>query len=124
MSFFASLIALWLLILGSSTGVTTPRSESDDLTSKSDLDAVHILLEKHYSLQGEYPTEKELTNEYETALPGVDPELLLDGKGALINTEDSLYSYRPLECTALGCKHFTLIAQLSDGTIYEKKSVR
>ncbi len=124
MSFFTSLIALWLLLLGSSSGITTPRSESEDLMSKSDLDAVHILLEKHYSLHGEYPTEKELTNEYETALPGVDPELLLDTSGALISTENSRYSYRPLECTSLGCKHFSLTALLSDGTEYEKKSVR
>lgn len=123
MAVLLHILAFILLLFGSPGPLIGTKSQDDDAATVSDLNALSAALEMHYQRNGEYPTEKELVNEYETAVPGLDTEILLDGSGNFINNK-GMYSYEPSECTALGCRHFRLIGTLSDGETYEKMSVR
>lgn len=122
MTSLLSLLLLYSLLVGTPTGIISTRSQDNDVAAKTDISALASGLEMHYSRNGEYPTEKELTQEPDTSLPGVDSEAFYDGDGAFINS--GKYRYQPTECTALGCKHFTLVAILSDQTTFQKQSVR
>ena len=97
------------------------QSKAIDTERKTDINAVYVKLEEHYNEHGDYPTEKELTKESEDQLPGLDPEALVDPNGKFIQSGD--YKYEPIDCTAIGCAHYTLSAQLESGEMLTKQSL-
>ncbi len=97
------------------------QSQASDTASKTDINAIFQKLEEHYNEYGEYPTVDEVIYESEETFPGIDSEALYDINGDLINS--GLYSYTPSDCTALGCKKYTLSAGLEDGSTYTKLSL-
>lgn len=122
MNFLLSLLSFAILSLGSLSPFAIASSRAQDETAKSDINAIASALEMHYTRNGEYPTEKELTREYDTALPGINTEVLFDEDRLFINKGS--YTYNPTNCTALGCQKYELQAKLADGSLYKKSSVR
>ena len=122
MSFIFTILMLFSLRLGAPHGVISTQNQQNDQTAKSDMDELAGALEAHYSLNGEYPTEKEVTQHYDISLPGIDPAVLTDQNGKFIN--QGAYLYKPSDCTAIGCGHFIVSAQLSDKRAYQKTSIR
>ncbi len=120
-SFFALLFGfLPGLVLANFQGA---QSKADDVVSKNDINAMYQKLEEHYNENGEYPTVKELAEEYDQQLPGIDTEALIDAGDKFINEDGGDYSYSPTNCSAVGCEHYTISALLQDGTTYSKQSL-
>ena len=97
------------------------QANARDAERKNDINIIFTQLEVHYNEYGEYPTEKELSQEYDTVLPGADEESLTDPSGNFIQQGD--YTYIPSICSALGCQSYELSAHLEDGTKYTKNSL-
>jgi type II secretory pathway pseudopilin PulG len=119
-----SMFIFILSIFGISTLSTfgSTQAKARDIERKNDINSIYQKLEEHYNENGEYPTEKELLEEYDTQLPGIDQNALLDPNGKFIQSGD--YTYTPTECTAVGCKKYTLSSTLEgDATLYTKTSL-
>ena len=97
------------------------QSKANDTLTKNDINSIFQKLEEHYNENGEYPTVEEVVYESEENLPGIDSEALYDINGNIINS--GLYMYSPTDCTAIGCKKYTLTAELEDRTTYTKYSL-
>jgi type II secretory pathway pseudopilin PulG len=120
-SFFALLFGfLPGLVLANFQGA---QSKANETVANSDINSIYQKLEEHYNENGEYPTVKELSEEYDQQLPGIDAEALKDADGKFINEDGSDYTYTPENCTAVGCEHYTLSATLDDGSSITKSSL-
>ncbi len=109
-------------------GITTlstfggTQAKARDTERKNDINSIYQKLEEHHNENGEYPTEKELVEEYDTQLPGIDQLALVDPNGNFIQSGD--YTYTPRDCTAVGCKKYELSTTLeSENTPYKKTSL-
>lgn len=122
MTFIFTVLTFLGLLFGSSHHAVSMHSQDADTQAKADMSELSTELEMHYQRNGEYPTQQELLEEYDTALPGIDPQTLFDSDGKFIDS--GTYHYVPQECTALGCKHFRLQATLSDGSLFIRDSLR
>ena len=122
------LLSFFALILGFLPGLLVAnfqgtQRQADDVVAKNDINSLYSKLEEHYNENGEYPTPKELAEEYDQQLPGLDIEAYLDANGVFINEEGSDYSYSPENCSAVGCEHYELSTTLQDGSRYTKNSL-
>lgn len=101
---------------------TKNQSNVDDRDTErlNDINALFTGLEFFYAENGYYP-ERSLQSVLET----VEQEEFADPNGVLIQTNGSEYSYEPVGCDENNgkCTSFVLKAQLSDGTIFEKRSL-
>ncbi len=122
MTIILLILSFWASIFGATiVNFNNVQSTAQDTERKSDINAIHAQLESHYAQFAEYPTEKELSLEYDTQIPGADIETLTDPDGDFIQQGD--YLYRPSICTAVGCQHYELSSHLEDGSKYTKKSL-
>ncbi len=120
------IFSIFALILGFLPGLllssfNNAQSSTTDLERKTDINELYTQLEIHYNEYGGYPTLKEITENYDIALPGLDTEALYDPSGAFIN--EGTYSYVPSGCTAIDCSSYVLDATLSDGSVFSKNSL-
>lgn len=99
------------------------QSQASDTVAKNDINSLYSKLEEHYNENGEYPTVKEIAEEYDQQLPGIDSNALTDTNEKFINEDGSDYTYAPENCSAVGCEHYVLSALLQDGTTYSKESL-
>ena len=99
------------------------QAKADDTVAKNDINSLHSKLEEHYNENGEYPTLKGIAEEYDQQLPGIDSGALTDTNEKFINEYGSDYTYAPENCTAVGCEHYVLSAELLDGSTYTKNSL-
>lgn len=126
MTVFFSLLLFMLSLLPSLllSNYGKAQSEARDTERKSDINAIHAQLEQHYAINYEYPTEQEVLIEYDYELPGLAEDSLFDPNGYKINDPAGSYQYTPTECSAIGCKHYTITARLEDKSAYQKKSLK
>jgi type II secretory pathway pseudopilin PulG len=120
------IIGIFFSFLGLLSGLvavnfSNAQSRGNDIVAKNDINSIYQKLEEHYNEYGEYPTQREVTEEYDQTLPGLDPEALIDEEGKIIN--EGTYSYEPQGCQATGCLTYTLSATLEDGSNYSKQSL-
>lgn len=81
---------------------------SRDNQRKSAINLIYYNLEKVYYAQNKsYPATID-----STSLTTIDPELLKDPSGNLINTQESTYKYEPTGCNQNACSGYTLRADL------------
>lgn len=112
----------------SSTGVPILDMKDDDADKKSDINTIYSQLEVHFAINGFYPSLSELNNSsWRSAnMISLDEEALKapDSESATLSSSPSAsqYGYSPTGCNSEGCAHFTLSAQLSDGTQFTKNS--
>ena len=91
---------------------------ANDNTEKTAINSMYYSLEEvFYPANQYYPQSISSDN-----LKSVDPSLFTDPNGVAINTADSLYSYKPTNCTDNKCKSYTLEATLSNEGDYTKTS--
>ena len=91
---------------------------ANDNTEKTAINSMYYSLEEvFYPANQDYPQSISSDN-----LKSVDPSLFTDPNGVAINTADSLYSYKPTNCTDNKCKSYTLEATLSNEGDYTKTS--
>jgi Type II secretion system (T2SS), protein G len=100
------------------TGVSGQAASARDVERKNDINSIYQKLEEYYNDNGDYPTEEAMTINYDQKLPGLDPEALTDPDNKFINSGG--YLYQPSDCTALGCKKYSLSAKLEAGSEYVK----
>lgn len=116
----ASLFSLLLSGFGLSN-IGTTQADTRDREREDDINTLYSHLEIHYNEYGMYPTEEELTKDYDLKLPGLDPKALIDPNGNKIQAGD--YKYEPAGCSAIGCKHYGLSATLENNSTYTKQSI-
>lgn len=87
-----------------------------DNSKKAAINAMYYSLEEvFYPANGYYPASINSDN-----LKSVDPTLFTDIDGNLINTTDSAYAYKPVNCENDHCKGYTLLATLKNEADYTK----
>lgn len=93
-------------------------AEHRDDTRKIAINSIYYNLEEivYPSLKG-YPLTLNADQ-----LTAMDPDLLKDPKGVLINDPNSNYSYEPSSCDGQVCKHYTLRATLERENTFTKQS--
>ena len=91
--------------------------QRDQIRKLSINEIYYNLEEVYYKKNGYYP---EKINE--DAVKGIEPNLLTDTSGILINEEKSEYHYEPTDCENSKCKKFTLRAKLEKEGDFIKKS--
>ena len=91
---------------------------ANDNTRKTAINAMYYSLEEvFYAKNGYYPQSISSDN-----LKSVDPSLFTDPNGNKINTNNSDYTYKPLNCSDNKCKKYQLKASLENETDYIKNS--
>ncbi len=91
---------------------------ADDNTKKTAINAMYYGLEEvFYPANGFYP--QSINSD---VLKSVDPDLFTDTDGNDINTTDSAYTYKPIDCENSKCKGYTLKATLLEEDDYTKKN--
>jgi len=125
MTILTTIILLVLSLFGGLVlnNTNTTQQRADDTMIRSDINAVFQKLEEHYNENGDYPTLKQLTERGADVLPGINPEALIDKYGVALWEQDSLYTYEPSDCGAIGCSSYTISSTLSSGEQYEKYSL-
>jgi type II secretory pathway pseudopilin PulG len=118
--------ALLMFLISILTGLTFnniqgAQSKAQDTVAKNDINSIYQKLEEHYNEYGYYPLEQELVNSGSSILAGIDPEALIDKNGNKLN--EGIYSYKPEECSIVGCAHYTLSSQLNNDEMYTKTSL-
>jgi len=121
MTFLLLLLALFSGLFSAGTTNDNSQTKARDTERKNDINSMYQKIEEHYNDFGEYPTERELVQQHDTKLPGLDPDALIDPYGDLIQSGE--YSYTPSSCTAIGCEKYILSARLEDGSNYTKDSL-
>lgn len=87
-----------------------------DNNKKAAINAMYYSLEEvFYPANGYYPSSVSSAN-----LKSVDPTLFSDADGNLINTADSAYVYKPINCEDDRCRGYTLAATLNNEADYIK----
>lgn len=109
------------------------QQKARDTERKTDINAVHVLVEAYQAESGKYPTLANINDaDFRAAnLKGLDPAALQDPKGTaqtLVDTPAANeYSYvpTPADCdnATADCTSYTLTATLEGGGTYEKKSL-
>lgn len=120
---FVSFIFLLFPLLGALvfSNFASTQVKATDVERKNDVNSIYQKLEEHYNEYGWYPTVEELSLYPEDSLPNLDPEALVDPDGNRL--QDGGYTYLPEYCSALGCQHYKLTAELADGSPYTKTSL-
>ncbi len=91
---------------------------ANDNKKKIAINAMYYSLEEVF-----YPTNKYYPRSIDkNNLKSVDPDLFTDPNGAMINTENSSYTYKPFNCTDDKCKSYTLTSTLENEADFVKKS--
>lgn len=89
-----------------------------DNTKKTAINAMYYGLEEVF-----YPANKYYPRSISAdKLKSVDPTLFTDPSGKKINEAGSSYTYLPTNCDGDKCKGYTLNADLTNETDYEKSS--
>lgn len=89
-----------------------------DEKRKIAINAIHYNLEEiFYKENNFYPREIE-----EKTLRGIDPNVLTDQFGIVLNQEGSEYRYEPTDCQDDKCKHYSLRTTLEKEDDFIKKS--
>ena len=91
--------------------------QRDQIRKLSINEIYYNLEEVYYKKNGYYP---EKINE--DVVKGIEPNLLTDPSGIIINEEKSEYDYEPTNCENGKCKKFTLRAKLEKEGDFIKKS--
>lgn len=91
--------------------------QRDQIRKLSINEIYYNLEEVYYNKNGYYP---EKINE--DVVKGIEPNLLTDPSGIIINEEKSEYHYEPTNCENGKCKKFTLRAKLEKEGDFIKKS--
>lgn len=116
------LLLLISFLFGFSTGrAGSPLTSVRDQERKADVDVIYQKLEIHYSQHSWYPLSSDISLTPEESLPGITQDELTDPDGKFI--QDGGYLYLPTECSALGCKHYSLQAELDRGNSYKRSSL-
>lgn len=101
---------------------------ANDSQRQADINALSSHLEAYYALNGYYPTLAQVNNASwrSSNLRGLVAAALADPEGgpSILAGKQTpkAYAYVAGSCDASGCGSYTVIAQLSDGTAYEKNS--
>ena len=89
-----------------------------DQTRKLAINEIYYNLEEvFYKKNGFYPEKLD-----ENAVKGIDPNLLTDPYGILINEEKSDYRYEPTSCENGKCKKFSLRTKLEKESDFVRRS--
>lgn len=91
--------------------------QRDQIRKLSINEIYYNLEEVFYKKNGYYPEKID-----ENMVKGIEPNLLTDQSGILINEEHSEYRYEPIECENGKCKKFTLRAKMQKEGDFIKKS--
>jgi type II secretory pathway pseudopilin PulG len=116
------LIALTLLLLLIGvvfwTQKTNIETAARDDKRKTSINAIYYALEEIY-----YPANKSYPRTLsESTLTSVDPKLLKDPRGVLINDAKSDYRYEAKNCTDDKCRSYSLRSRLRNEADYVKDS--
>lgn len=89
-----------------------------DQTRKLAINEIYYNLEEvYYKKNGFYPEKLD-----ENTVKGIDPNLLTDPFGILINEEKSDYRYEPTSCENGKCKKFSLRTKLEKESDFVRRS--
>ena len=89
-----------------------------DQTRKLAINEIYYNLEEvYYKKNGFYPEKLD-----ENAVKGIDPNLLTDPFGILINEEKSDYRYEPTSCENGKCKKFSLRTKFEKESDFVRRS--
>ena len=91
--------------------------QRDQIRKLSINEIYYNLEEVYYKKNGYYPEKID-----ENTVKGIEPNLLTDPSGIIINEEKSEYRYEPTNCENGKCKKFTLGAKLEKEGDFIKKS--
>ncbi|HEV2412254.1 MAG TPA: hypothetical protein VGS28_00410 [Candidatus Saccharimonadales bacterium] len=94
-------------------------ANSRDAERKRDINAIYYYLEYVY-----YPTHKSYPATLVAKdLPGLDPEVLKDPNGYIINNKLGSLAYVPTGCVTTGCSAYRLTAGLEKGAPFSQTNV-
>lgn len=136
MEFMAELQAVTGGLLGGFGDGAGNGSTAADVERQTDIRALHAQIEAYYAMEGKYPTFANINDSRWRAanMQGLDTDALKDPEGtstSLVNAPaKNTYAYIPKSaantvCNNSGkdCVSYTLVAVLSTGTNYEKRSL-
>ncbi len=111
------------------TGYDGIQDKARDTKRKTDIVTLQAHMEAYFTNKVTYPTLNQLNNSawVKKNLLGLSSEALKDPEGtsAVLAAKPAahVYAYQGANCTSTGCRHFTLSATLSDGSIYSKSDL-
>lgn len=121
---FTTLELLTAIIILTAAGVIFWIQKNDIAAVHRDADRKTAINAMYYNLEEVvYPGLKGYPAKLDTKqLKAMDPELLSDPNGVLINDQGSEYRYEPSSCNGDVCQHYTLHAVLEKEAEYVKAS--